>query len=112
MRCTYGIRLLFVHYHRNSRQTNPLCLIDFPLLRHPLPTPVRVAKRPDTQLMQHAQLLKDVEIAKPLGLLIVPERVRLVRRLRIVLAAGVLVKVLMGQATMGRDEFQHRQADV
>lgn len=92
--------------------TNPLCLINFPLLRHPLPNPVRVAKRPDTQLMQHAQLLKDIEIAKLLGLLIIPERVRLMRRLRIVLTAGVLVKVLMGQAAMRRDEFQHRQADI
>lgn len=83
--------------------------------------------------MENAEFRKDIEIEKPERRLFISERVREVRRLRIVLASSVLVKVLetalhrqfkapcgmrriaslnVRQSAMRRDPFQQAQSNL
>lgn len=73
---------------------HPFCLLGLLLLGHPVANAVRIPKCPYRELMKDANLGKHVEIQELVRFLFIAERVRSIRRLRIVLAAGVLIEIV------------------
>lgn len=74
--------------------TYPLQLLRVLLLRHLLAETIRVPESPHRQLVEDGEFGEDIEIEEPERSVLVAERVGDVRCFRIVLASGVLVKVL------------------
>jgi hypothetical protein len=74
--------------------TYPLQLLRVLLLWHLLAESIRVPESPHRQLVEDGEFREDIEVKEPKGSLLVAKRVGDVRCLRIVLASGVLVKVL------------------
>lgn len=79
---------------RCSHLAYPFCLISFLLLWHLIANAVRVPERPNRELVEDSDLGKYVEIKEFVWLFIVSEWIRDLRRLCVVLPAGVLVKIV------------------
>lgn len=74
-------------------QSYPFELFGFLLLGHLVANAVRVPESPHRQLLEDTDLGENIEFQKFVRFLIVSEGIGFVGRLRIVLAAGVLVEI-------------------